>query len=268
MHTQIKSISTYQAQQVIDATHFLKLADFPVKIYAFEGNVNSTTGSSYYIQFHGVAAPVSGTTVPLLSVQAVVPASPTGVTPFSFVYPEGIETRNLSNPVGAIITTGGNTLPVYVAISSTDTVYTSVAAATDLRVDINDPSPLIIPNLNVSGDLTTNVSDFTAFATSATTPNRLVSVECINTFGADAWLCLFSYAGPAFPALRPAGAQYIKQWRTQNGVPLFLEFGDGYYIEQIISGVVTNGCYFSTSLTAGSFQPTGSSIGAIRATYL
>ena len=265
MKTQIKSISTYQAQQPLDGTHFLLLANFPVKIYAFEGNVSSTAGSSYYLQFHGSAAPASGTAVPLLSVEVVVPASPTGITPFSFVYPEGIETRNLSNPLGAIATTGGNTLPVYVAISSTDTVYTSVAASTNVRVDINDPDALILPNQNVAGDLVTNISSLAVFTASTTAPNKLVRVEVVNTFGGpgiNAWLCMFAYASPS------SGDVYLKQWKTTNGVPFEVNFGEGYYPQQIVNGTLQNGCYLYTSLTAYRYVATGSSIGAIRATYL
>jgi hypothetical protein len=177
----IKSISTQQAGQVLDATHFLNVQGNPVLVYDIEGEVNSTTGTAYYLQIHGVS-PTSTVTVPLWS-RLVVPASaPSQKNGFSFVYrPIGLNTSTMTYPEGA--TTGGaNTSGIWFAISSTDNVYTSVAASTQLDVDIEDTYQEIA-NQTIIGDTTTGIDGLVVWADPGGT-HDLLQIEVSNTTNA------------------------------------------------------------------------------------
>jgi hypothetical protein len=182
----IKSVSTQQAGQALDASHYLQVTDSsvggPVLIFDIEGEVNSTNGTSYFIQLLNTSSPSSGTTVPLFSRLAVAATATSGLNGFSFVYrPNGIDTSTMGNPVGGTYSTdGSNVDSVYVAISSTDNVYTSVAASTQVTVDFED-GYLEIPTQTITGDLTTSRSNLTVFSDPNPT-NKLIQFYAKSNF--------------------------------------------------------------------------------------
>ncbi len=242
----VKSISTQQAGQVLDATHFLQLGTGPVTIFDIEGEV-AAAGANYFIQLLGVsqANAVSGTTVPLYSRLAILSGGSTG---FSFVYrPIGLDTANMSFPEAA--TTGGsNTLPVYIAISSTDNVYTAVAVNTHVTVDLEDNN-VEIPNQTITGDTTTARDNLTVYA-DPNAAKELVQFQVTNNLGADAYLMLFAYS--------PANGDLpIQQWKVTNGATITERFGAGWPIQQSTAAyVLKTGCYLVGSSTTQTLTKT------------
>jgi hypothetical protein len=243
-----KSISTIQSGQVLDATHYLQISTVPAVIFDIEGEVSSTTGTSYFIQLHG-ASPTAGMK-PLYSRLAVPSSYSTGINGFSFVYrPDGLDTSTMNNPYGGTTATdGSNTLPVWIAISSTDATYTSVAASTNVTVDFEE-TQLELQNPTVTGDTTTGVNSLTVFTTNA--GKRLTQFTATNNTGATAYLMLFAKASPA------AGSVPIAQWTFTNGQTINQNFGRGLAPMQQSGTDFTNytGCYLvgsstSTTLTA------------------
>ena len=236
----VKTISTIQAAQPLDATHFLQVSTGPVAIYGFEGYVNGVANTQYYLQIHGVA-PTTGVTVPLYSVQV------TGVNGFSFLYTNSLNTRQMSFPDQAA-TGGTNTLPVYFAISSTDTVYTSVAASTDLLVSLDEPrtNP---GNETITGDTTTGRDSLLVY-TSPNTAKRLMRFQVTNNTGATGYLMLFAYSNPALGDVPQA------QWTIANGVTLTQDFGGGLVVTQSPAFVQKTGCYLFGSSTTQTLTAT------------
>jgi hypothetical protein len=240
-----QSVSTIQTKQVLDSTHFLQVCSGPVKIFNIEGNVNSTTGNSYYIQLLGVSqtAAVSGTTVPLYSRLAVQSNQGSGVNGFSFTYgPTGIDTARMNAAGGSATTNGENILPVYVAISSTDTVYTAVAAATDVTVDFEQQYQAAV-NPTVVGTLVNNVGNLTVFADPAS--NRIISFTVTNNTGATGYMMMF--ANSAFTN----GQLPLQQWKVANGARLDQFFGsEGWApIQGDAALAYHTGCYLVGSST-------------------
>jgi hypothetical protein len=165
-----KSVSTQQAGQALDNTHYLQVSATPCTIFDIEGECSSTSGTAYFIQILGTGSPVSGTTIPLYSELCVAASATTQKNGFSFTYrPIGIDTSTLTNPAGGTLaTTGANSLPVYMAISSTDNVYTAVAASTQVQVRYEE-TYLEQINQTITGDLVTGRDSLTVWAT----PNAL-----------------------------------------------------------------------------------------------
>lgn len=246
----IKSISTIQAKQVLDATHFLLVGLTPVLIFDIEGEVSSTTGTAYYIQLLGTATPTSGTTIPLYSRLAVPAATSTGVNGFSFIYrPIGLDTSTLNNPVGGTNSTdGSNTLPVYVAISSTDGVYTSVAASTEVSVNFED-TYLEIPNQVITGDTSTTTSVNVVFSD----PNpakKLLQFQITNNAAGTMYIMLFGYSSFVL------GSLPLQQWPITSGQTLIKRFGAGWAIQQCDSQYILHtGCYLIISTTTQYYTP-------------
>ena len=150
-----KSVSTIQAKQVIDNTRYPYLVSLnPVVIFDIEGEC-ANSSANYYIQILNTNTPTSGTTIPLYSRLCVASG---GIPGFSFVYrPLGIDTINNGESTGGTDPKdGANTYPVYIAISSTDGVYTAVNVATQVTVNYDEPF-LEIPNQTITGDTTTGV---------------------------------------------------------------------------------------------------------------
>lgn len=266
-----KSISTYQAKVPITGTTGLLISLFPVKILNIEGNVNSTTASNYYLQLHGVSNPASGTAVPMYSVQVVLANQASQVNGFSFVYPDGLNTNQFTNPVlgttasptSATSLDGGNTNPVYAFISSTDGIFTSVAANTDLRVDIEDPNPTEISGQSIVSSLGSGA--LTVFTTPQTTGKKLLSISLTSTFGGTGqavWFYLFAYdlAVSNSPAL-------MAPFKFLFGVPTTYTFGEGLAPIQIVNGLTSTGCYLLISLSPNGYIATGSTAGAIVAKF-
>lgn len=246
-----KTVSTQQSKQVLDASHYLLVSNNPVVIFDIEGQCNSTTGAAYYIQLLGTATPISGTTIPLYSRECVAAAAGSGNNGFSFVYrPDGLSTATMLNPVGGTLaTTGLNTLPVYVAISSTDNVYTAVAASTQITIDFEE-STLGIENQVITGDLTTGVDSLTVFS-DPNVAKRLTQFKAINNTGATAYIMLFAYATPA------NGSTPLEQWTLTNGQTLTQSFGRGYAPMQGGSTYVQHtGCYLYGSSTTQTLTAT------------
>lgn len=239
-----KSTSTIQSGQVLDATHYLQISTVPAVIFDIEGEVSSTTGTSYFIQLHG-ASPTAGMK-PLYSRLAVPSSYGTGINGFSFVYrPEGLDTSTMSNPYGGTTATdGANTLPVWIAISSTDATYTAVAASTNVTVDFEE-TLLELNNQTVVGDTTTGVNNLTVFTTSSS--KRLTQFTATNNTGATAYLMLFANSSPS------TGAVPIDQWALTNGQTLTQNFGRGLAPMWQSSTDYTNytGCYLFGSSTTG-----------------
>jgi hypothetical protein len=235
-----RTVSTQQAAQQLDATHFLQVATGPVTLYGFEGYVNGNAGTQYYLQIHGVA-PTTGSTVPLYSVQVI------GGNGFSFLYNNGLNTKQMSFPDQA--TTGGtNTLPVFFAISSTDTVYTSVAASTDLLVTLDEPRT-IPANETITGDTTTGRDSLPVY-TSPNTAKRLMKFQVTNNTGATAYLMLFAYSNPALGDVPQA------QWTIANGATLTQDLGTGLMVMQAPAFVLKTGCYLFGSSTTQTLTAT------------
>lgn len=238
-----KSISTIQSGQVLDDTHYLQISTVPTVIFDIEGEISSTTGTSYFIQLHG-ASPTAGMK-PLYSRLAVPSSYGTGLNGFSFVYrPDGLDTSTMTNPVGAVTTAGANTLPVWIAISSTDATYTAVAASTNVTVDFEEPI-LELNNQTITGDTTTGVNNLTVFTTSAA--KRFTQFTATNSTGATAYLMLFANSSPA------TGAVPIDQWTLTNGQTLTQNFGRGLAPMEQSKTDFTNytGCYLFGSSTTG-----------------
>jgi len=243
-----KSISTQQANQVLDATHFLKVSSYPVKIFNIEGETTSTNGISYYIQVHG-SAPTTTVTVPLYSTLCVTSQAASGVNGWSFTYGKvGIDTSRMNNPYGTTTTTdGANNLPVYLAISSTDNVYTSVAAATHCRIDAED-SVVTPVNMTVVGDTTTAVASLTVWA-DPSAAHKLMKFTVTNNSiipGQTLYLMLFAYNNAATGAV----SEYV--WPVAQTATLTREFGVGIAPIQGTTAdyVIHTGCYL-----VGSSQP-------------
>ncbi len=242
----VKTISTQKAGQVLDVSHILLLGTSPVTIFDIEGE-SVSAGAALYIQLLGTAAPVSGTTVPLYSRLAVPAAASAGNNGFSFTYrPIGLDTSTMAFPESAILG-GSNASPVYIAISSTDNVYTAVAASTQVTVDIED-TYLEIPNQVITGDNTTGV-DYLAVYTDPNAAKRLVQFQVTNNNGATAYLQLTArVAGVDIP---------IQEWTLTSGQTLTQRFGSGWAIySQDTNGVIHTGCYITGSSTPAVFTPT------------
>ena len=240
----VKSISTIKAGQVIDATHFLQLGTGPVTVFDIEGEV-AAAGANYYIQLHSVAAPTTGVTVPLYSRLAIISGGATG---FSFEYrPIGLDTASLVFPESATVG-GSNTTGVWVAISSTDNVYTSVAVATHVTVDVEDTA-LQIPNQVITGDTSTGRDNLTVF----TDPNAakdLLQFQVTNNTGATGYIMLFAYS--------PAnGDTPLQQWTMTTGTTLTAKFGNGIPpVQQSPNYVLKTGCYLVGSSTTRTLTKT------------
>lgn len=243
----VKSISTIQAKTPIQNLTLLRLSDGPCVIFDIEGNVSSTTGTNYYIQLLGTASPVSGTTVPLYSRLVVPAAYGTGINGFSFVYrPEGLDTSKMTNPEGGSITTaGGNSLPVFVAISTTDAVFTGVAAPTNVTVELEgqgtEPA-----GQTVVGDLTSNIAQLTVW-TDPNPTNRLVKIQAM-TGAFVRYLQIFTVA--------PSNGMvpFLSLVLPINGVtsliPTTYGFGSGLKVySQDANYVLHTGCYLAISTT-------------------
>lgn len=242
-----KSISTQQSAP-LDASTYLLLGLKPVTIFDIEGEVSSTTGTNYYIQVLGTATPVSGTTLPLYSRLVVPAAAGTGNNGFSFVYrPIGLNTSTMSFPEGAA-TGGSNSLPVYLAISSTDNVYTSVAASTQVQVTVED-TYLEIPNQVITGDTTNATDSLPVWGTPGVT-KKLVQFQVTNTnVGATAYLMLFAYS--------PANGDVpLQQWPVANGATITERFGSGWQVQQSPAYVLKTGCYLVGSSTTQTLTKT------------
>jgi hypothetical protein len=240
----VKSISTQQAGQVCDATHYLSLGTGPVTIFDIEGEVPAAS-ANYYVQLLSTNAPVNGVTVPLYSRLAILSGGSTG---FSFVYrPIGLDTANMLFPEAATVS-GSNTSSVYVAISSTDNVYTSVAVNLQVTVDLEDNN-LEIPNQTITGDTTTARDNLTVY-TDPNATKELVQFQVTNNLGAIAYLMLFAYS--------PANGDLpIQQWQVGIGSTITERFGGGWPIQQMTTAyVLKTGCYLVGSSTTQTLTKT------------
>lgn len=218
-----KQISTQTAGQVLDATHFLQLASYPVVIFDIEGEVNSTTGTSYYIQLH-TSAP-GANQVPLYSRLVVPAAASSGLNGFSFIYrPNGINTSTMAFPETATVG-GSNTSPVFVAISSTDNVYTSIAANTQVSVTLED-TYLELANQTIVGDLSIPVNNLIVFS-DPNAARRLIQLRVKNIVSSPIIVMLFGYS----PVLN--GALPLQQWAVAANSTLTLMFNSGLGIQQM-----------------------------------
>lgn len=254
-----KTVSTIKAGQVLDATHFLQVAVNPVKVFRIEGNVNSTSGTSYYIQLHG-GAPGAGA-VPLFSVLAVPSSYASGVNGFSFIYTEGLDTARMTYPASTIAG-GDNISPVYVAISSTDTIYTSVAANTDVSVTFESffvdlPSQTIVSSagsatLTAWNDVVGNSN------------NRLLSfiVDNTNNPGTE-FLLLFAITGPS------ATTVPLASWTVPASLSFTQTFGSGLLCTSE-SPVASQhyGCYLTMSATKQFYTAPSDTFASIKAAYI
>ncbi len=255
----IRSISTQQAGQQLDATHFLNVAAFPIKIQQIEGYCGGASGTQYYLQLH-TGVPVSTTTVPIWSMQVQA------VNGFSFEYPllDGLNTALMSLDA-TTLQPSPNRGGVYVAISSTDTVYTSVAAATDCRVDFEEYE-LELPNKTFVGDTSTSVGSLQVWTEAAglsTGGKHLLKVEAQNNNATTQYLMLF--AKDAAPS---TGDSPIQTWTFATTIANTLNFGAAFVPRQVLStGANVLGCTFRVSSTSPTFTAVANGW-TIRATYV
>ena len=223
-----KTYSTQQNGAPITGSTLMKVSTGPCIVFDIEGEVDSTTGTAYYIQLLGTAAPASGPTVPLYSRLCVLSGSATGKNGFSFVYrPIGLDTAAMLYPeVGN--TAGNNVKSVYVAISSTDNVWTSVAANTQVSVTVEET---YIEDVNtvIVGDLTTGVEGLVVYPNgSASAASRLLQFIASNseaTINAPRYLMLF--AQPPVNGLFP-----VEQWQFNNSAQKTFKFSNHVYAMQ------------------------------------
>ena len=256
----IKSISTQQAGQVLDASHFLSLGTGPVLIFDIEGEVNSMTGTSYFIQLLATGTPTSGTTVPLYSRLCVPSAASSGLNGFSFVYrPIGLDTSAMNFPAPTTAD-GSNTSSVWVAISLTDNVYTAVAASTQVTVDLEE-TYLEVPNTLATPTTvgTDSLQVFTSPGAShrlvqfVVTNNGVTGVTWIDKTTSGGMIMLFAYNAAN-------GAVPLQEWFVANGASLALRFDTGLLMMQndgalnvsgiTPTGINRTGCYLFGSTTA------------------
>ena len=243
----VKSVSTQQAKAPLTGTTGLLVSTTPVKVFDIEGVcTGGSSNTAYYIQILGVApaSAVSGTTIPLWSRQI------TGLLGFSFVYrPIGLDTSTMTNPAGGTLaTTGANSLPVYVAISSTDTVWTSTATATDCTVNYEE-TYLELVNQAIVGDTTTGRDSLTIWA-DPNQANRLTQFVVTNNSTAG-YIMLFAYANPA------NGTLPLQQWAVGNGVTITEKFSRGIPFQQGDASFVPHyGAYLYGSSTTQTLTAT------------
>lgn len=246
----VKSISTIQAKTPLGASAFLQLSTGGCVIFDIEGNITSTTGTNYYIQLLTTNQPLSGTTIPIYSRLAVPAGYASGINGFSFVYrPEGLDTATMMNPVGGTgIFDGRNPGPVWLAISTTDGVYTSTAATGNVTVDIEDQS-LDIPQQFIVGSLTGgNNTGLVVWNDPNTSGSRLLKVQAFTQDGVDRWLTI--NASPFMPDM---GAVLFGPWKLPaNGFLVTLNFGKGL---QPISRDPVNGNLYTGCMLVVSMQP-------------
>lgn len=269
----VKSISTQQTGQAIDATHYLQIGNAPILVFDIEGESNTTTGNNYYIQLLATGTPASGITKPLYSRLAVPQSAATGINGFSFVYrPIGLATATMNNQDGATPPGWPNQSAVFVAISSTDNVYTSVAATTQVTVDIEQT-------------YVENVGETTAGATAGTdsitvwndnsTLHKLTQIQVSNTGaspGSPVYLMLFAYGGP--PA---QGSLPIQQWKiTDTGIHTF-RFNSANPVYQVgesangtapVDYALHTGCFLIGSSTTQYLTATVGAAWTIQAWYV
>lgn len=250
-----KSISTMQAATPLTGATLLLVSLNPVKILSIEGTTNSTTTNSYYIQLLGTSAPVSGTTVPLYSRLCVQSSTASGVNGFSFVYePDGLDTALMRYPVNtANANLEQNTLPVYAAISSTDGVWTSVVASTDVTVTIEQS---YVPPTNATYYNVAFTGEQAIIWVDPNASNRLVTANWTNGTGAIAYLMLYGNN----PSVAGFGSTPLKQWTVGIGATINLDYGNqGIQIQQGDTSYVEHyGCYFIASSTPLVLNPVAS----------
>ena len=163
------------------------------------------------------------------------------------------------------MTTGSNILPVYLAISSTDNVYTSVGGDTQASVNFED-TVLEVKNQTIVGDTTTGVDSLTVW--NATGPaKRLVYFKASNsdaTSNAPVYLMLFAYASPA------TGATPISQWQFSDTAQHAFGLGAGQQIQQgnPTTYAQNYNCYLYGSSTTGTFTATAATHWTIQARYI
>lgn len=253
-----KSISTMQAATPLTGATLLLVSLHPVKILSIEGTTNSTTTNSYYIQLLGTAAPVSGTTVPLYSRLCVQSSTASGVNGFSFVYePDGLDTALMQYPVNtANANLEQNTLPVYAAISSTDGVWTSVAASTDVTVTIEQS---YVPPINASVAIGAfNVLPYLPVWADPNAANRLLSFSWTNDKEITVYIQLFAFSPEGASAF--VGFINIGQWTVANGATINQDFGNnGIIVEQQDPRYINHyGCFLGLSSTPQIYTPIAS----------
>lgn len=253
-----KTYSTQQSKSPLTGQTGLIISSGPCNIIDIEGFCNGTAGTVYFLQLLGVlpVGAVSGTTIPLWS-RAV-----TGGQGFSFTYrPDGISTDTLANPPGGTLaTTGANTLPIAAMISSTDTVWTSVAASTDVSVEVEETNNEYT-NQTIVGDTTTGRDSLTVFA-DPSTPNFLTQVVVTNNSASPTWLMIFAAAAPA------NGSYPVKSIEVLTGQTLILNFGQTAVLSQDANGTNHNGCYLVGSSTGTTLTATVSSNWTMQAFYI
>lgn len=261
----IKSVSTQQAGQVLDVNHYLLVSSTPVLIFDIEGEVTSTTGTNYYIQLLGTATPNSGVTVPLFSRLAVTSIATSGQNGFSFVYrPQGLDTSTMNYPETAIVG-GSNSSPVYLAISSTDNVYTAVAASTQVAVNFEDTYQEF-PNLVITGDLSTGCDALQVYD-DGNPDKRLLQFQALLTVGANpSYLMLFGYKNPT------NGALPLQQWKVTPGVANMItkRFNAGLFTMQgnPSTYVKNTGCFLYGSTTTQYLTASVASAWNMKAWYI
>jgi hypothetical protein len=258
----VKSISTIQAKQVLDGTHYLQIyngSGGPPLIFDIEGEVSSTTGNAYYIQLLNTNAPSSGVTIPIYSRLAVSANEPTQNNGFSFIYrPRGLDTSIMTQPPGGTVTTDGSiTSNIYIAISSTDNVYTSVAASTQVTVDIED-TYLEIPTQTITGDLVTPRDALTVWADPGAS-HKIIQLQYQSgqaTTNTPNYIQIFASS----PVVNQIPLQEITV--TDQNVDT-IRFGSGFSVQgqgapTLVAGLVTipiytlhTGCYIAGSTTPG-----------------
>lgn len=251
-----QSVSTATLGHVLDGTHFLQVSTQPCKIFNLTGVCGGSSGTVYYLQILGVAAPSTGVTVPLFSVPI------NGALPFAFDYNnKGLDTSSM-NLLGGPIIAGSNTLPVYVAVSSTFEVWTSVAGNVDVDVTFEE-SVVSTPNQTLVA--LTGPQPTLAVFTNPNPARRLISLQAVNATGAAAFLYLFAEVPTT------AGATPIAVWPIANSIMINKSFGTGLAClrQNSTTFAQATGCYLVGDPNPNTVNPSGISCQlSFAATYI
>lgn len=219
-------------------------------IQVIEGYCNGVANTQYFIQLHGVAAPTTGVTVPLRSLQVL------GQDGYTFNKTDiGLTTQNLTNPP---------TQPgLWVFLSSTDGVFTTSGITADINVDVEEWE-LEFQGTTTVGDTVTGVNYLDVVADPQVPPVNLMQVQVTERNGVASFIQLFALTGDNLVEGQISNYPVIPL--PANGT-VYLNFGDGgkKMFSQDANGTQHTGISVALSLVAGSWNTQG--FGTILATY-
>jgi len=217
---------------------------FPLTFPCVLENLDGIVAGPGYLQiFDRAIAPVTTVTAPLLSIR--VSDDGTGLP---------MPLPSYLAAAGGLVLSNG----LYIAMSSTQAVYTALATSFDVYGSIDEFEGVLQPDTLSS--VSANSASSIAVWTDGDGPKKLVEVRIASggTFAATSYLQLFAIASPGVTD-RP-----IVSWPLYdvNGIavtlPLVRKFGrDGLNVMDVSSGTVRKACTLGISTTPGVFTVDG-----------